>query len=30
MWYKPLSVTLMARKTRTSWSVSVRVTVLTK
>jgi len=26
MWFRPLSVTLMVRKTRTSWSLSVRVT----
>jgi hypothetical protein len=25
MWCKPFSVTLMVRKTRTSWSVTVRV-----
>jgi len=29
MWFLPLSVTLVVRKTRTGWLVSVRVAFLT-
>jgi hypothetical protein len=29
MWFLPLSVTLVVRKTRTSWSIAVRVAFLT-